>query len=48
VGFAVFTLTLINGALKHSGLWLVPLTIVIAAYAMRFRARRLASRPELA
>jgi hypothetical protein len=46
--FAVFTLTLINGALRHSGLWLVPLTIVIAAYAMRFRAWRLASRPKLA
>lgn len=46
--FAVFTLTLINGALKHAGLWLVPLTIVIVAYAMRFRAWRLASRPKLA
>ena len=46
--FAVFTLTLINGALRHSGFWLVPLTIVIAAYAMRFRAWRLASRPKLA
>lgn len=46
--FAVFTLTLINGALRHSGLWLVPLTIVIAAYAMRFRAWRLASRPKVA
>ncbi len=35
--FAVFALTLINGASKHSALWLVPLLIVMATYAMRFR-----------
>lgn len=43
--FAVFTLTLINGASKHSALWLMPLTIVMAAYAMRFTAWWRASRP---
>jgi DMSO/TMAO reductase YedYZ heme-binding membrane subunit len=43
--FAVFTLTLINGASKHSALWLVPLVIVMASYAMRFKAWRRASRP---
>jgi DMSO/TMAO reductase YedYZ heme-binding membrane subunit len=35
--FAVFALTLINGASKHSALWLVPLLIVMAAYAMRLK-----------
>lgn len=43
--FAVFTLTLINGASKHSVLWLAPLAIVMAAYAMRFKAWQRASRP---
>jgi DMSO/TMAO reductase YedYZ heme-binding membrane subunit len=42
--FAVFALTLINGASKHTALWLVPLTIVMAAYAMRFEAWRRALR----
>lgn len=42
--FAVFTLTLINGASKHSALWLVPLTVVMAAYVMRFKAWARASR----
>jgi hypothetical protein len=42
--FAVFALTLINGASKHSALWLVPLLIVMAAYAMRLKAWTRASR----
>jgi hypothetical protein len=41
--FAVFTLTLINGASKHSALWLVPLAIVLSAYAIRFQAWRQAA-----
>jgi DMSO/TMAO reductase YedYZ heme-binding membrane subunit len=41
--FAVFTLTLINGASKHSVLWLAPLAVVLAAYAMRFQAWRRAT-----
>lgn len=41
--FAVFTLTLINGASKHSALWLAPLAVVLAAYAMRFQAWRRAA-----
>lgn len=42
--FAVFTLTLINGASKQSALWLVPLVIVMAAYAIRLQAWRHTSR----
>lgn len=42
--FAVFTLTLINGASKHSALWLAPLALMLAAYAMRLKAWRRASR----
>lgn len=42
--FAVFTLTLINGASKHSALWLAPLALMLAAYAVRLKAWRRASR----
>jgi DMSO/TMAO reductase YedYZ heme-binding membrane subunit len=38
--FAVFTLTLVNGASKHSALWLLPLAIVLVAYAVRLTAWR--------
>jgi hypothetical protein len=38
--FAVFTLTLIQGASKHSALWLLPLMAVVAAYAIRLEAWR--------
>jgi hypothetical protein len=42
--FAVFTLTLVNGASKHSALWLLPLVIALAVYAVRLTAWRSASR----
>src|SRR6476661_8243346 len=42
--FAVFTLALIKGVfIRHSPLYVVPLMIVLAVYAMRFEAWRRAS-----
>lgn len=42
--FAVFTLTLVNGASKRSAFWLLPLAIVLVVYAIRLTAWRSASR----